>query len=300
MDLHTRHLRYFLTIAETGSFTRAADKLGVSQPALSQRIQSLEKQLGFKLFLRSGRNVVVSSAGAALIEPVRGLVAYSQRIERLVRDRSARQPRTLRIGVAIHSDFSERTALLADFFEAYPNQQVSQETGYTIGLYQSLLDCELDAAILVGPAPDESFDWIALRWFEAAVILPRDDELAGETSLKPDMLTGRSIVAFPRKRHPELYDKLIQPLADIGAVVVNSPDQTPLGMLAYAQMHGACVPVAFPQLSDEELDRHHMVSRPLSGLNATAALLVVRARGDNGVNDGFWRFAAQRGSPLPQ
>ncbi len=204
MDLHTRHLRYFLTIAETGSFTRAAEKLGVSQPALSQRHQSLEKQLGFKFFLRSGRNVVVTSAGAALVEPVRGLIAYSQRIERLVRDRSARQPRTLRIGVALHSDFIERTALLADFFEAYPDQQVSQETGYTNGFYQSLLDCELDAAILVGPTPDESFDWVALRWFNAAVVVPSRDELAGHASVAPLMLAGRSIVSFPRKPHPEL------------------------------------------------------------------------------------------------
>lgn len=293
MDFNTRHLRYFLTVAEEGSFTRAAVKLGVSQPALSQRIQALEKQIGFRLFVRSGRNAEMTSGGIALIEPIKGLISYSRRLDRLIRDRSSRQPRTLLIGATMYSATAERTALLADFHRAYPDQQLSMESGYTLGLYQSLLDCELDAAFVVGPVPDERFDWIALRWYEPEVIMSEACDLAGEEAVAMAMLRDRTVLSFQAKRYPDLYERLMAPLAACGAKIEFAPDQTPAGMLTQAAEEGSLVPVAFELVAREELARHGMVARPLTGLGRIGALMLVRGRGDNGVNDTLWRFASE-------
>ena len=72
-----------LAIVEERSFSRAADRLGVSQPALSQRIQALEDQLGFPLLDRSARRVELTDEGRALLEPFRDLVGRAKRIRRL-------------------------------------------------------------------------------------------------------------------------------------------------------------------------------------------------------------------------
>jgi DNA-binding transcriptional LysR family regulator len=74
MDVHLRDLRYFVAVAEELHFTRAAERLFVSQPALSKQVRALERQLGVELLVRGPRSVSLSAAGAALLDPARALL----------------------------------------------------------------------------------------------------------------------------------------------------------------------------------------------------------------------------------
>ena len=69
--METKHLRYFVAVADSGSLTRAAETLGISQPALSQALARMEDQLGVKLFSRSRRGAELSVAGHAILDDVR-------------------------------------------------------------------------------------------------------------------------------------------------------------------------------------------------------------------------------------
>jgi LysR family transcriptional regulator, benzoate and cis,cis-muconate-responsive activator of ben and cat genes len=294
MDFQTRYLRYFLAVADNLSFTGAAARLGVSQPALSQRVQGLERQIGFPLFVRSGRGIELTQNGEALLEPVRGLVGYANRIDRLIQDMGAGRSRPLVVGASIYSEQPERTALFSAFMAEYPDDEIELETGYTLALFQGLLDGEFDFAVVIGPPPEERFEWIALRWFSVDVIVPMGSPLASETKVSPEALRGVWIASFRRKRYPLLYDRLIQPLADLGAHVSYSPDQSPAGMLAYAALHDMVIPSAYVQHADEELAAHKMVRRRLH-VEPVAAVMLVGARGARtALGERLWTIARRR------
>ncbi|RBL65153.1 LysR family transcriptional regulator, partial [Pseudomonas sp. MWU13-2625] len=73
--MEIRHVRYFLAIADSGSFTRAASELGIAQPALSQALNRMEKELGVRLFDRSRRGATLTPAGLAMVDDLRLSVA---------------------------------------------------------------------------------------------------------------------------------------------------------------------------------------------------------------------------------
>jgi len=290
MDFHTRYLRYFVVLAEELSFTRAATRLRVSQPALSQRIKALELELGFTLFVRLGRGVALTEQGEDLLNLASGLLGYANRIERLAQDVRLDSAPALLIGAPGHLDLPERTTLISAFTASHPEVTLELETGYSLALFQGVLDGHLDIAMIMTPTPDDRFEWLALKWFPVEVVVANHSELARQPAITPESLKGTEIASFRRARHPFLYDRLIQPLIEAGARVVYPPDQTAPGALAYAAEHGLVLPSGVQQYSDDELSRRGMIRRQLAGVGPVAGLLLIRLRASK-AGERFWRFA---------
>ena len=119
MDLDARPYRSFLAVADSASFSRAAELLHVSQPALSAQIKEFERRLGFALFARSSRKVTLTTEGRLFVDRARRLVAETEGANNAARDIRTNQ---LRIGVAHHtSEIAERNALIDDFMIAAPD-----------------------------------------------------------------------------------------------------------------------------------------------------------------------------------
>src|SRR4051794_26001851 len=100
MTLDLRQLRYFVVVAEEGHVTRAADRLGIGQPPLSQQIKALEIQLGHKLFRRKPRGVELTACGQILFSEARDILARLEQAERVVRSVGRGERGQLRIGMA--------------------------------------------------------------------------------------------------------------------------------------------------------------------------------------------------------
>src|SRR5918998_4600003 len=100
MDVHLRDLRYFVAVAEHLHFTRAAEALYVSQPALSKQLRALEGQLRVQLFERDHRTVRLTPSGAALLPHARALVEAWSNAERELAEAAARQRGTLVVGIS--------------------------------------------------------------------------------------------------------------------------------------------------------------------------------------------------------
>lgn len=102
--LDPRLLRSFLVLAEELHFGRAAERLHTAQPALTQQLQRLERQVGSRLLDRSSRAVELTAAGRAMLEPARAAVRAAGEAERAVRETAASAGRSLRVGVDVYLD----------------------------------------------------------------------------------------------------------------------------------------------------------------------------------------------------
>jgi LysR family hydrogen peroxide-inducible transcriptional activator len=154
MELH--QLRYFVAVAETGSFTRAAEREGVTQPTLSEQILRLEgKQhgVGRRLFDRLGRKVVLTDAGQELLGHAQGILAAVKEAERSVRDSA--EGGTLRIGAIPTVAPFLLPGTVTRFRKDHPTVQLQLKEDLTERLLADLLAGELDVGLMALPVRDE-------------------------------------------------------------------------------------------------------------------------------------------------
>ncbi|WP_347557984.1 transcriptional regulator CynR [Robbsia sp. KACC 23696] len=153
-----RHIRYFLAVIEHGSFTRAAEALHVSQPALSQQIRQLEDELGVTLLDRSGKQIVPTDAGAAYAHSARGALDQLESGRRAIQDVADLSRGELRL--AFTPTFLGYLAgpLLAAFHSAYPNVRLDVRDMPMQTIETVLLNGEVDVAIAFAPPESPELD----------------------------------------------------------------------------------------------------------------------------------------------
>jgi DNA-binding transcriptional LysR family regulator len=124
MNFELRQLRYFVAVAEELHFGRASVRLHMTQPPLSQTIQSLEAALGTPLFARTNRSVALTPAGAALLPEARRILLQAAALPDLVQRAAAGETGRLSLAFVSTADYSVLPAFLREFREAYPHVQI--------------------------------------------------------------------------------------------------------------------------------------------------------------------------------
>ncbi|WP_028279235.1 LysR family transcriptional regulator [Arthrobacter sp. H5] len=144
MDI--RHLKYFLGVVDHGGFGRAAMQLHIAQPSLSQAVLALERELGVQLFHRTGRHVVVSSSGRALIEPARRAVRDFDAFRSTVDSLKSRQVGQVDLALLPSQAVEPFSTVAMQFGKLYPGMTISAQPAYTSADVMQLLAsgaCEL-------------------------------------------------------------------------------------------------------------------------------------------------------------
>lgn len=292
MNFQLRFLSYFLTIVEEQSFSKAAAKFGISQPSLSQRIQTLETQLGFPLLIRSARGVALTPEAQRLLDPFRELVGRGNRITRLARDVREGEERPIQLGVTMYSDRPERADLINAFLEANPGKHVQLETIYTVELHLALLSARYDLGFSIGPPPEDDFEYLVIRHFRTELLIPNGSPLAELDEIPQEAVVGTRISSIRRQRFPQLFDTALKPLEDMGAVLTYPSDQTPMGLLTHSQAHNAVIAMAIPFVSEDRLSEAGLSRRPVQGLDPPVALMLIRPKqAATHVSSRMWDFA---------
>ncbi|MEH3101360.1 LysR family transcriptional regulator [Sphingomonas adhaesiva] len=153
MDLDARPYRAFIAVADTGSFSRAAEVLHVSQPALSAQIKEFERRLGFALFARSSRTVALTPEGRLFIDRARRLVTETDWANNAAREIRLNQ---LRIGAAhFTGDIAERNAVIDSFRHDEPDVPLRVLRRSPPQLHDDLDRGDVDVALLLDFAEDE-------------------------------------------------------------------------------------------------------------------------------------------------
>jgi DNA-binding transcriptional LysR family regulator len=208
MDL-LRHLGYFVAVAEELHFGRAAARLHMAQPPLSQRIQALERELGVRLFERSPRRVELTSAGRLLLEEARELLGRVDALRQVMDRARLGEVGTLRAGVPPDATGPVIAALVGAFRERCPDVRLELSEIAGAEQLRGLADRTLDVGILRHP-----FD---AAWLEVGpvlhqplgALLPRESPLARRRRLRLADLAAQDLVLFPRSAAPALYDELL-------------------------------------------------------------------------------------------
>lgn len=160
MELRT--LEYFVAVAEERSFTRAAARCHVVQPAISQQIQALEKELGELLFDRLPRQVVLTSGGAALLPHARACLAAAAAAALEFADRSGLLGGSFALGTVGGLEGTRIPGLLGEYHRRYPRVAVSLTGASSPSLLAKVRDGAIDAAVVAGP-PDGALAAVASR-----------------------------------------------------------------------------------------------------------------------------------------
>ena len=152
--MDTQNLRTFLLVAETGSFSQAAEKLHLTQPAVSKRVAQLEEQLNISLFDRIGRTISTTEAGEALLPHARAVQLELQAAEQSVRDLTGEVQGQLRLATSHHIGLHRLPPVLSYFSKTFPAVQLDIEFMDSEQAYELTLRGEVELSVVtLAPAP---------------------------------------------------------------------------------------------------------------------------------------------------
>ncbi|MGI8753472.1 MAG: LysR family transcriptional regulator [Acidimicrobiales bacterium] len=194
MQLH--QLRYVVSVAEEGGFTRAADKLRVAQPSVSAAVRSLERELGIELFHRSGGGVSPTPAGDALLPWARQALADCEAGRAAVTDLMELRRGRLSLGATPTLTTVVLAPVLAEFHRRYPGLDVSLSEDGSRRLVTALERGELDLAVVILPIDHSWVRTEALADEELVLAVSSDHPLAGQASVGVADLEDLPLVMF--------------------------------------------------------------------------------------------------------
>jgi DNA-binding transcriptional LysR family regulator len=206
----TRLLETAIVLAEELSFSRAAARLHIEQASVSRRIQELEDELGYLLFVRNHRFVTLTDAGRKFVEEARLALLHTGRAVASGRSAHEDAEAVLNVGRSPNTDPFLLTTLLSVRLPLFPQLKTEVSQQFSCDLVREVLAGELDLAIATEPPESKHLTTVQVAESPFYIAMSEEDELAGEDSVTFDRLAGRPWVIFERRLHPPLYDAVMR------------------------------------------------------------------------------------------
>lgn len=251
--MELRHLRYFQAVAEEGNFTRAAARIGIGQPPLSQQIQALERELGTALFVRTPQGARLTDAGAAFLVEVRRVLVDVDRAADTARRAARGESGRLRLGFTASAAFNPVVpALIRDYRRAWPAVELALEETNTAGLLDALADGRLDAAFIrYSVATPAELQLLRFPDEPMKIAVPAAHPLAVRSSAPLSALAGEPFILFPRSFGTSLYDEILGACRQAGfslAISQEAPQMSSIVNLVAAELGVSVVPESTAQV----------------------------------------------------
>lgn len=207
--MELRHLRYFRTVATELHFGRAAEKLHISQPPLTKQIQDLEAELGFNLFNRTKRSVVLTPAGRAFLGEVNQILQQLDRAIDIGSKTSRGELGQISIGFVGSATYNILPVMLQQFRDRYPDVRIELHELTTDRQLIWLREGRIDVGLIRPPIVDCDFNSQVIFTESVVVALPTNHHLAMVESIDLAALATEPFILFPRELAPGLYDPII-------------------------------------------------------------------------------------------
>lgn len=212
--MELRQLRYFVAVAEELNFSRAAGRVYMSQPALSQQIRKLEEELGITLFYRTRRQVQLTEAGEVLLAGARQVLVQVEQSVRAAREVGGAGDSRLKVGFPEYANHTPVADILQTYRRRYPYVELEEHEMFTLQqTWQQITDLRngnLDMAFLLAPVyEDEGLECEHVLRIEMVVALPEEHPLSGLSAVPVSALADERLLLFSRHFHPSCYDYVV-------------------------------------------------------------------------------------------
>jgi LysR family transcriptional regulator, benzoate and cis,cis-muconate-responsive activator of ben and cat genes len=210
--IEVRHLHAVVVLAEELNFTRAADRLRITQSALSRQITEIEKQLRFRLFTRDNRRVVrveLTDPGRAFVAEARSALLHIERAFHLARTAHEGSDNVLTIGHSHEADQAWVSDLLAVRLPLYPKLAIRLISQFSIELVRSVLAGELNLALVTAPPEDSQIEAAPFALTPLYAALPETHTAAQKEQITLQDLAKDEWILFARRIHPFVHDAII-------------------------------------------------------------------------------------------
>jgi DNA-binding transcriptional LysR family regulator len=205
-----RLLRYFVTVAEERHFGRAAERLHIAQPPLSQQIRKLERQLGVQLIDRSRRPIELTDAGRALFEEAQLSLAHGERAFAAARRAATGHLGHLHIGGLQAAVDGVLSYIMRAHRREYPDVKLDLAELGTADQIAQLIEHRLDVGVLRGPVDEPSLTVETLIQDPLAAVVCDDDALADQGRIAPTLLADRPIILWTRAAAPTTFADVVE------------------------------------------------------------------------------------------
>jgi DNA-binding transcriptional LysR family regulator len=298
--MELRHLRYFVAVAEELHFRRAAERLHVAQPAVSEQVRKLEQELGVTLFERTNRSVQLTEPGAALLGDARRVLRLADAAQQSARGAHERGTVRLRVGyVAAALPAAVPRALQALRISA-TRPETTLESGCAVDLIDGVRDGSLDAAVVPLPVPANKLRVLRLGNQHAVAALPITHRHSRMASISLARVAPEGLMVLPREANRPLYDGIIAACraARLAPSLFELPDHdVERGLLAVASGAGI---VLLPESVTERYATPGVRFVPVTDSQAAFCTGVVTRRDTNHVPTASFLRALSRIVELPR
>jgi LysR family transcriptional regulator, benzoate and cis,cis-muconate-responsive activator of ben and cat genes len=279
--MELRHLRYFVAVAEESSFRRAAERLHVSQPALSRQVRDLEDELGARLLDRGGAAVRLTRAGEYFLKEARGIIEHSAEAAVGVRRFAEADNRTLNVGYITPALGGFLATSLQVFNQKHPQVRVNLFELSPAAQIAALRSSCLDIALVGHACPSlaDEFKLTAIQELPLCVVLPETHPLALARSVELKQLATEPFVGLSEETFPGRDEILVELCAKAGFAprVAQRVD----GLATLLAVVGSGAGVAVVPAGADDLPHAHALLKPLRGASARVLFQAASRKADH-------------------
>lgn len=260
--IELRHLRTLSALRETGSLVEAAEKVFLTQSALSHQIKDLEHKLGLELFVRKTKPVEFTTAGQKLLLLADDLLPQIRNTERELHRLAAGAAGRLNIAIECHSCFQWLMPSLDKYRADWPEVELDLSSGFNFAPLPALRSGELDLVITANPKDLPGLSYVPLFSYESVLAVSNQHPLASKLFIEAQDMADQTLICYPVER--DMLDVFVQFLdpAEVEPGSIRHAELTVMMMQLVASGRGVC---ALPNWAlNEYTSRGYVTAVPMS------------------------------------
>lgn len=259
--IEIRHLKTLAALRDAGSLVEAAERIHLTQSALSHQIKDLEERLNCSLFIRKTRPICFTSAGQRLLALADELLPMVRSAERDISRLAGGEAGRLNICIECHSCFDWLMPTIDHFRQHWPEVELDLSTGFSFQPLPALSRGDLDLVITSDPEPRTGIHYVPLFSYESVLVMGRQHRLVGQRHVRPEDLSSETLIIYPVEQDRlDVFTRFLDP-ADVEPQEIRTAELTVMIMQLVASGRGVA---ALPNWAAYEyLQRNYIASRPL-------------------------------------